>query len=63
MYIDNMGIMKFTNTITGDQGILELIEKSSKSMCEMKGSVKDKNNVEKWKLKGFWNDSLIAYRD
>ena len=53
--------MKFTNLSTGDVGVLELIEKSGKSEAEMKGYIKDKNGIEKYKLKGFWNDRLIAY--
>lgn len=53
--------MKFVNLTTGDNGVLELIEKSGKSECEMRGYVKDKNGNEKYKLKGFWNDRLIAY--
>lgn len=40
---------------------MELIEKSGKSEAEMKGYIKDKNGIEKYKLKGFWNDRLIAY--
>jgi hypothetical protein len=56
-----MGAMKFTNLTTGDHGVLELIEKSGKSEAEMKGFVKDKSGVERYKLKGFWNDRLIAY--
>ncbi|CAD8078752.1 unnamed protein product [Paramecium sonneborni] len=60
-YLDHMGQMKFVNLTTGDNGVLELIEKSGKSECEMRGYVKDKNGNEKYKLKGFWNDRLIAY--
>lgn len=56
-----MGAMKFTNLTTGDYGVLELIEKSGKSEAEMKGFVKDQSGVERYKLKGFWNDRLIAY--
>lgn len=58
-----MGTMKFVNIINGDHGVLELIEKSGKSEAECRGWVKDKNNVEKYKIKGHWNDKLIAYND
>ncbi|CAK61320.1 unnamed protein product (macronuclear) [Paramecium tetraurelia] len=56
MYIEHIGDVVFNNYTTNDKGILTLSENH-----KMVGTVYDSNGQEKYKLKGLWNDSLVAH--
>ncbi|CAD8189013.1 unnamed protein product [Paramecium octaurelia] len=55
MYIEHIGDMVFHNHTTNDKGVLTLSEN-----FKMVGTVCDSHGKEKYKLKGQWNDQLIA---
>jgi hypothetical protein len=55
MYIEHIGDMVYNNNTTSDRGVLTLSENH-----KMSGIVYDRAGREKYKLRGTWNDSLIA---
>ncbi|CAD8077046.1 unnamed protein product [Paramecium primaurelia] len=57
-YLDHYGEMKFKNEVTGDTGILKLIEGSSEASYELKGFVKDKLGTQYCTIQGKWNSEI-----
>ena len=60
MYVDNFGDMNCENFTTGDKGVLKLTQRGwgDKGAYEVNGSIKNKDGVEKWRMKGRWDNEI-----